>query len=881
MTTTDPRTLVVQQDVHRDVLPNGLTVLVRRDTSAPVVAIVTHVKAGYFDESDDVVGISHVLEHMYFKGTPTRGVGAVARETKSVGGWLNAHTIYDETAYVTVLPSASFERGLDIQFDAYAHSLIDEGELARELEVIIQEARRKRDAPGAVTVESLFALLHDHHRIRRWRIGDPEQLRTFTRDQVTAFYRRWYVPGNTIVSVVGDVDPMEVHRAVRARYGTLPAADTQRDPAPVERTASGFRLQELTGDVAQSHVAIGWRAPASDHPDTPALDVAGAVLSSGRASRFYRALRERQRATSASAWGYTPGNIGVFVASAEAPPERLAEATHALWREMHAARQSGVSEAEVERAKRVIDARLLRRLESMDGQASWLASWEAEGGIVRGEAYVAALRAVTPADVQRALTEHCDPAQAAVLTYRPSDTPPLATDAESLQRELANARGDSEGIGPAVRVAPAAPALHLTMRAEQVEAGVHLFRTTRGTPILVRPRPGAPLVNVGVFARGGALREPAGHDGLARLTAQVQLKGTRTRSGSDLALAAEMLGGSIGVSSALEHLGWSLSVPTHAVDDAVALLADVVQRPSFPVDALDTERQLALAELERQRDDMYRWPMRLATMAAYGDHPYARSVLGTESSLPRVGIDDVVQFHEAAVLNGSTLFGVVGDVDPAHVAALISAHLDALDYHDDPSPSVPVWPTQLATLHDTRDKQQTALAMLFPGPARHADARFTARVLAAIASGLGGRFFEALRDQRSLAYTVAAYPVERRASGSFAAYIATEPAREEEARDGLLEEFARFRNADVTDEELDRARAYLIGTHAMSQQSGASILADVVDAWCFGGGLQELDEFNDHVSRVTTADIRAFAAAYFEPERRVEGVVRGQGAPAA
>src|SRR3954469_20503147 len=110
--------------VRRVTLPNGLTALIRRDPSAPVVAIVTYVKAGYFDETDDVVGIAHVLEHMYFKGTPTRGVGAIAKETKSSGGYLNASTIYDHTVYYTVLPSASFAEGLAIQSDAYANSLV-------------------------------------------------------------------------------------------------------------------------------------------------------------------------------------------------------------------------------------------------------------------------------------------------------------------------------------------------------------------------------------------------------------------------------------------------------------------------------------------------------------------------------------------------------------------------------------------------------------------------------------------------------------------------------------------------------------------------------------------------------------------------------------
>src|ERR671938_100657 len=123
--------LLQPDTVRRTVLPNGLTVLVRRDDSAPVVAIVTYVKAGYFDEPDDVVGIAHVLEHMFFKGTERRGVGEVSKQTKAAGGYLNAGTIYDHTSYYTVLPSSGLERGLEIQADAYANSVIDAGELAK------------------------------------------------------------------------------------------------------------------------------------------------------------------------------------------------------------------------------------------------------------------------------------------------------------------------------------------------------------------------------------------------------------------------------------------------------------------------------------------------------------------------------------------------------------------------------------------------------------------------------------------------------------------------------------------------------------------------------------------------------------------------------
>src|SRR6476659_10152679 len=240
MTATSPLFGVDSASVTRTVLPNGLKVLIRSDFSAPVVAIVTFVSAGYFDETDDIVGIAHVLEHMYFKGTPSRGVGEIAKETKAVGGYLNAATIYDHTVYYTVLPSSGFERGLDVQADAYARSQIDAGELGRELEVIIQEAKRKADNPGAVATETFYELLHDRHRIRRWRIGREPGLRALTRDAMLRFYRNFYHPGNTVLTIVGAIDADEAMLDVARLYGALPAGTPVRTPGPVEEGLAGF-----------------------------------------------------------------------------------------------------------------------------------------------------------------------------------------------------------------------------------------------------------------------------------------------------------------------------------------------------------------------------------------------------------------------------------------------------------------------------------------------------------------------------------------------------------------------------------------------------------------------------------------------------------------
>jgi zinc protease len=286
------------------------------------------------------------------------------------------------------------------------------------------------------------------------------------------------------------------------------------------------------------------------------------------------------------------------------------------------------------------------------------------------------------------------------------------------------------------------------------------------------------------------------------------------------------------------------------------------------------ERRLAIAEVTRMRDDMYRWPMRLATGAAYGRHPYARTVVGTEASLAVLDAETARAFHRSHVIDGATTIAIVGDVDEEEAATLVAREFPNLRWRDAGDLPRVQWPAQMQFASESRDKNQTALAILFEGAARDDDARFAARLLSAVASGLGGRFFEQLRDRQSLAYTVSAFPVEREAGGAFGAYIATSPAREDEAREGLLAEFRRFLDDVPSAVEVERAQRYLIGTHAISQQSGASVLADIVDAWMFGR-LDELNTFVQQVERVTPEAVLNYARRYFDAERRAEGVVRG------
>src|SRR6266568_1656738 len=760
------------KNIHRTVLPNGLTVLVQEDRSAPVVAIVTYVKAGYFDETDEQNGLAHALEHMFFKGTEQRGVGDIAKETKASGGYLNAHTIYDNTAYYTVLPSSGFAKGLEIQGDAYANSVIDAGELAEEMEVIIQEAKRKSDNPSAVATETLYELLHDAHRMRRWRIGREPGLRAFTREMMNGFYRNFYQPSNTILSISGDIDARDAMLGVSELYGDLKPGDPVRQPGPPEPERTGFRYRELSGDIAQSQLVFGWRTPGTMDPDTAVLDVAAAVLATGRASRLYRAVREKKLASSITAYDYTPTELGVFVVHAETEPENTAEAARVIRDQLHQLRVGSIEDDELTRVRRIFEARWVRRLETAEGRARYLS--------------------------------------------------------------------------------------------EKVR-------------VLVRRKAGAPLANIGVFIVGGAIEDETEQAGLPLLSARTMLKGTTTRTAAQIAEDSEMLGGTISASAGSDSFGFSLSVPVARLPEALELLGDVVQRPTIADDALEVERAVALSNVAMLRDDMFRYPVRLASSAAFGSHPYGTPTVGTEESLRLITGDQAREWHKSRVLESSVVIGIVADVDAREAADIVAREFSALQLKKPPKVGKPRWPKSVKIAAESRDKAQTAIALGFPAPSRSDDLRFAASLIATVASGLGGRFFDELRDRQSLAYTVQAAVNEKRLAGMFLSYIATSPEKEGVARAGLLAEFAKLREHTVSAEELTRAKEYVVGSHAISQESGAALLGEMLDAWMFGEGLQEILEHDVRVRGVTADQMRDVARKYFDPEKRVEGIVRGVG----
>jgi len=261
-----------ESPIHREVLPNGLTLLVCETHLAPVVEVQVWANVGSADERAHEAGLAHFHEHMLFKGTERRGVGDVAGEIEGVGGRVNAYTSLDVTVYHATLPAAEFETGLDVLADAVLHSVFDPEEIAREIDVVLEEIRRAHDSPGSVLSEAVFTEAYRVHPYRAPILGSFESVSSFDRKRVMDFFERWYRADNLTVVVVGAVRKRAVREAVAAAFaGAQPGAAVRERPK--EPVQSGLRHVVVARPFERANHHVGWPGVARRHPDSAKLAV--------------------------------------------------------------------------------------------------------------------------------------------------------------------------------------------------------------------------------------------------------------------------------------------------------------------------------------------------------------------------------------------------------------------------------------------------------------------------------------------------------------------------------------------------------------------------------------------------------------------------------
>src|ERR1043165_6897842 len=334
------------------VLPDGLTVIVKEDRSAPVASVQAWCATGSIFEDEKLgAGLSHILEHMLFKGTKTQKANDIAQKIQDVGGYINAYTSFDRTVYWIDVPKDGVTTALDVLSDAMMNSTLPPEEYAKEQEVIRREFAMGFDDPDRMAGQLLFATAYQRHPYRLPVIGQMEVYNQLTQEQVMQYYKTRYVPNNLTFIIVGDVDAEKIHQQLDEFFKAYPEKSLKPIFIPREPPQLGRREAHNPFATEITRLALAWHIPELTHPDVSVLDLLSIILGDGRSSRLYRGVREAGLAFQIAAFSYTPGDPGLLGVDATVDPAKRADSERAILRIFEELKRDGVTADELTKAK--------------------------------------------------------------------------------------------------------------------------------------------------------------------------------------------------------------------------------------------------------------------------------------------------------------------------------------------------------------------------------------------------------------------------------------------------------------------------------------------------------------------------------------------------
>ncbi len=825
-------------------LPNGLTVYLIRDSRFPMVCTRLYVRTGSAHETPEQYGISHVLEHMVFKGTPTRPAGAAAREVERLGGYLNAYTSFDRTCYLTDMPSRHWKTGIDIVRDLAFNPTLDAGDLEREKPVIISELEGYEDEPGGrLSLETQAAAMAGTpygHPI----IGLRETIRAVTPDTLRAYIRRWYQPRNMLLVVAGDINVEETRAWVEAGFGGLANSslfedEPDIDPADVTETP---RVRVLRGAWNKVYLTLSVPVPGLRDYTSLRLDMLSRLLSGDATSYFERRYRiDRQLVDSIDVSNSSQSRLGVFSVSAVLDREKVEEFFTSLVRDMRGLTMDAFTAEDLERARFTTLDAFDRSSETLNGLTSWRAIMQLDLGGRQGEANIRSY-------IEQTDLSHIGETCAKYLLPERVRVRVLAPDKLSLP-DLAGIL-DREWPEPDVTAD----------RTAEKSLASETLTLSNGVRLALIPDHTMPYLSLTMTATGGNALLTPGQEGLADLTAALLSDGCADmdRVEFERRLAARALG--LGVSANRQTFSVSASGPSRYTADLLELLSAMINMPRFDEKEFAREvRDMNSQRTLRDEAPLGRLTSRLWP-ALFGSHPYGMDSLGTAETLASLNREKVIDYWTRQ-RGMPWVIAVAGTFDRQQIVTWASSLRKA----DQKAvfPAAPVWGGDRSLIVRMPDRNKAHVLRVYPTVDRlHPDAP-ALLVLDAVLSGQSGLLFSQMRDKDSIGYTVMSQNKFFHTTGLTLLYAGTTPDRVRDAEKGFDAILKSLADRPLDPALLEAGCNALEGNYIRGRQSLGSRAGEAAQEVLLELP-RDLDrELIEKARRVTPADVQRVVKTYF------------------
>lgn len=858
-------------------LKNGMRVVMYPSSSAPVTAFQVWVGVGSTDERPGEEGMAHVLEHMLFKGTKKRAVGDIARDVERAGGQINAWTSYDETVYYITLADRFWEQGLDILSDAIWNSSLDSDEMSKELKVILEEIKMGEDSPDQVLVKDLFSSMYKKHPYGRPIIGFERSVRSFTREKVFDFYRRWYVPKNMILTVTGNFSEDKMLQKVKELFDISHITGCpEREKRPIEPVPRRPRFACSVKPVAEARFALAFPIPGLTHPDVAAVDLLAGIVGQGMSARLEQKIRrELNLVTDIRAMAYTPRDMGVFAVFGACPHHLLEKALAAVLQELDTEALGTVSLGELKKAKILIEADAIYSEETVDGLARKFGFYLLHANDVSyEETYLKNVSDADLSDIKQAASTYLVGSKAAVSVVIPDP----ARRAPKKKVPWISGRGKSRVFSKKTleqrllsRLSNFGKQKKKNSSSPRDPFAVKSFKLSNGDLLLVRPDPFAKIIAARAAFPGGLRLEKKKEAGLFALMSNTLVRGTHNASAEDVAALMDTLACSISGFSGRNTFGIQGEFLCSNFADGFALMTDCLRSPAFDEREVSLEKQLLIDDIRQSEDNPSKQAFKLCFENLFGRHPYSRMSHGSVETLQEIGPDTLKKTLRTITSPGRMVLAVAGGADPEEIHAmaetLLVSNKAAGAPPKEPSNWTPPKRPKQASLF--LPKEQSHLVVGFPGTLLTAEDRFAVEVLVEILGGHGGRLFHRIREEQGLAYSVTAVSMEGIEPGYLALYAGTSPGGETAVVRAMLKEVENICTHKVSQDELLRIKRHLIGSRAISLQRTSARAASMALDELYGNGCDASDRYAGQIDAVTASDVIETAKRYLKPDMSV------------
>ena len=819
-------------------LPNGQTVVIKQVKNNPIVTIDTWIRTGSINEDDSNNGISHFLEHLFFKGTTKHAPGEFDKILEAKGAINNAATSKDFTHYYITIPSKHFDLAMEMHSDMLQNPLIPRKELEKERKVVLEEIAKDLNSPTTKVYNNLMEMMYINHPYKRKVIGKGEIIETITREEILEYFNAFYAPSNMITVIVGDID---TNSALEKIKQTFNSEDTKvsKIKYPKEKELPSLLRKIDYAETNSGYMLIGFRGVKITDKDAYALDVLATILGDGKSSVLYQNIKDKKRlAFNISASNGTFKDDGIFYISANFTPENYEKLEENIFLELAKIQKYGVTQEQVQLAQNIIERDTFYARESITNIAQEIGyTMTTTDNIKFYENYIDNIKKVSTSDIKRVANRYLNTNKSAISVVLPKE-----------QNEVK--------ISNTIKTEKTTQLINQNKETQKYEL-------SNGATFLYTPNEINDIIAISIISKAGEFTERIA--GAGKLTASVITKGTKKYSATDLALIMEDNGIKITPSSKTDSFTINVLTTKQQYEKTLELLDEIVNNAILDDYEIEKARAEKINNIKKNRDFPLQKAIEEYNTLIYQGSIYSNSNKILEKTYPQITRNDILEYYNQIFTPQNLVISINGNVDKEKSIEYFSKIFKSKNISVKTTLTIPTVTTPRIS---TQIDKNTQTAWLFLGwqtsGVKNTKEYATLQVInSLLGSGMSSRLFKNLRDQHGLAYQIGTSFSPNLNGGNLVTYIGTNPQNLEIAKTKLFQEINRLKTEYVGTKELQEAKDKLLGQFVISQETNLEKASTIGWFEASNRGYDFKTTYPKLVNEVTENDIIEVANKYF------------------